>query len=169
MKQLLMFILVAIPFFCNCQNLKALDTKNGFRDMQFGDSDSKFNDLVVDAYSSDSLSIFCRRTGDKLTIGASEVSIIYVFYKSQLKNVVIKTKGLKNSRALLDALQEMYGKGRQPNEYIEEYYWWGKKVTLDYDENSISGDAKVFITSKEISGKQDLDSKEKAKEAKNDF
>jgi len=169
MKKYLLIIILFISINSNGQNLKALDNKFGFREMQFGDTVSKFDDLVPVEYSNDSSSIFYRKTGDKLTIGSSEVEISYGFYKGHLYSIYIKTKGYENSRALLKTLEEMYGKGYQRNEYIKEYSWYGKKVSLSYDENSINHNATILMYSKESLNQQKKDEKEKAKKAKDDF
>ena len=169
MKNYISIFLLIFSVHCYGQNMKALDNKFGFREMKFGDSITKFDDLVPIEYSNDSSSIFYKRTGDKLTIGSTEVALSYGFYKGVLYSIYIKTKGYENSRSLLKTLEEMYGKGYQSNRYIEEYSWYGKKVSLSYDENSINHNADILMYSKESITQQKKDEKEKAKKAKDDF
>lgn len=169
MKYLIIAILITLSLNAASQNLKALDEKMGFREMKFGDSISKFDDLVGVEYSNDSSSIYYIRTNDKLTIGSTEVSLTYGFYKNKFYSVFIKTKGYSNSKSILKTLIEMYGKGYQSNRYIDDFSWYGKKVSLSYDENSISGDAQVLMYSKIIMNEITTDEKEKAKKAKDDF
>ncbi len=169
MKQILFFILTIVSINSYGQNLMALDTKFGFREMKFGDFSTKFDDLVIKECSNDSTSIFYNRTGDKLTIGSANVSIAYGFYKGYFFSVNIRTKGYEDSRVVLKTLEELYGKGYQKNEYIKEYRWNGKTVSLVYDENSINGSADILMYSKECMYQQLKDEKEKAKKAKIDF
>jgi len=169
MKNYLVILLMIISIQSRAQNIKALDAKFGFREMQFDDSVAKFDDLVAIEYSNDSSTIFYKRTGDKLTIGSTEVTIYYGFYNNIFYAVNIKTKGYENSRSILKTLEEMYGKGYQSNRYIQDFGWYGKKVSLRYDENSITNDATVYMCSKESLEKQRKDAKVKANKAKDDF
>jgi hypothetical protein len=66
-------------------------------------------------------------------------------------------------------MKELYGKGYQPNEYIEKYYWLGKIVTASYDENSITNDADLYFESKEISKQIEMDKKNANKKATTDM
>lgn len=165
----LIIALLFIPISGYTQNIKALDAKNGFRDMTFGDHASKFDDLVPIEYAKDSTTIYYTRSGDKLTIGAAEVTLHYGFYKNMFSSVSIRTEGYQNSRSLLDALTEMYGRGYQSNRYIKDYSWSGKKVSIAYDENSITNDASALIWSRVLWKMQSEDDKAKARNAKDDF
>lgn len=170
MKNMIGYLLIlTLALDTSGQNIKALDSKFGFREMHFNDSITVFNDLVPIEYSNDSLSVFYTRTGDKLTIGNAEVTISYGFYKDKFYSVFIKTKGFENSRELLTILKELYGRGYQDNNYIERYSWHGKKVSLSYEQNSITGDSDVLMYSRESISTQKRDNAERAKRSKNDF
>ena len=169
MKNILLLFLLCLSFYGFSQNLPTLDEKNGFREMKFGDSVSKFKDLVILEYDNDSSSRFYSRTHDKLTIGSAEVTLVYGFYMGQMSSVHIKTKGYVNSAELLRVLIELYGKGYQSNEYIEHYVWYGQKVNMSYKKNSIIDDSSILMWSKIIQDQKDKDQKEKVEKAKGDF
>lgn len=149
-------------------SLKALDEKNGFRNYHFGDDISQFQDLKV--VEDDGDSKFYSSTNENLKVGGADLKdITYGFYKGKLANVFIKTPGLTDSRALLDALKAQYGRPFQPNQFMQRYSWLGKNVYLNYDENSIDGTAKVYMTSEAIRKQQQADEKDAAKKASKDL
>lgn len=168
-------ILLLLAFLCFsvsliAQSTKELDAKNGFRDHKFGDDISTFKDMVEIESGPDGLNKFYRMTGDKLSIGSSELKkISYGFYKDKFYAVSIETEGYSNSRGVLKALQELYGRGSKDNRYIEEYKWFGSKVFGVYDENSVTYDASIIFFSRTILEQQRQDEKESAKKAINDL
>jgi hypothetical protein len=104
------------------------------------------------------------RPGDDLLIGGAHLSqLIYGFYKNRLHAVRMKTKGFIDSRALLEVLRQAYGRPYQPNRFMEGYRWFGSKVTISYDENSIIHDADVWFFSMPLVAEQEADKKAKAK------
>jgi len=151
-----------------------LDYKNGFRDMKFetelpndgtmvliGDTIRNNHGAGMKFYS---------RTTDNLTIGDYQLqSIIYGYYKGQLDYIQINTMGYTNSRGVLAMLQDLFGNGFKDNEYIEEYAWFGSKVTLLYDENSISNNAHVYFSDKKLDAIQGNDEKKMQKNAESGF
>lgn len=168
-------ILLLLAFLCFgvsliAQNVKALDAKNGFRDFKFGDDISTFKDLVLVEESNDGITKFFHISGDKLAIGSSELEVlVYGFYKDKLFSVSIRTKGLTNSRGVLMALQELYGKGVKENRFMEKYMWFGSKVYAVYDENSITNDASIMFISRPIVNQKNQDEKQSAKRASDDL
>jgi hypothetical protein len=133
------------------QNLKALDDKYGFREAKFETPLSSFNNLKKVNEEPTGL-ISYNSTNENLNLGNYILDEIrYVFYKEQLAAVAIVTKGESNSRGVLKILQVAYGNGYQGNEYIEEYYWYGQKVIMSYDQDSITGDAIILIFSIKLS------------------
>ncbi len=88
----------------------------------------------------------------------------FCFYNGRFSDVIIITKGPINSRNLLAILKEAYGQPRQPNEYIEEYYWFNIGDTaIIYDENSITGDANAHFFSRSIADEEEADNAQKSK------
>jgi hypothetical protein len=92
------FILISIystllVFTSYAQNLKALDSKNGFRDFIFGTDVSQYQNLNLVEASKDSLTKYYLKTDDKLSIGQYDLeSVFYSFYKGKLDYIIIKTK-----------------------------------------------------------------------------
>lgn len=168
-------ILLLVAFLCFnvsliAQNVKALDAKNGFRDFKFGDDISTFKDLIEIETSNDGNTKVYQISDDKLAIGTSELEKInYSFYKDKFFAVSIKTRGYSNSRGVLRALQELYGKGTQENRYMDNYMWVGSKVFATYDENSVTNDASIFFLSATIATQRTLDEQESAKKATDDL
>lgn len=133
------------------QSLKALDDKYGFREAEFETPLSSFKNLKK-VYEEPSGLIHYNSTNENLNLGNYVLDEIrYVFYKEQLAAVAINTKGESNSRGVLKILQDAYGNGYHVNEYIEEYDWFGEKVIMSYGQNSITGDAQIFIWSIKLS------------------
>jgi hypothetical protein len=51
------------------------------------------------------------------------------------------------------------------NRYIERYLWFGKKVTMSYEENSVTGDASIIIQSEYLNKQEQAEEKKAASEA----
>jgi len=169
-KVLLVLILAFASGSIKAQDLKALDDKYGFRDMKFGTDISEYQTMSLVESSKDSLTKYYIKTDEKLNIGKFDLkSINYGFYKGKLFFVYIKTKGYINSRGVLATLEELYGKGYQSNQYIDNYDWFGNLVVASYDENSITNDAKIMIDSKTIKKQMDEDKKKAVSNAKGDM
>jgi hypothetical protein len=169
MKYLLLCCALLIAFASQSQSLKALDEKNGFRTLHFGDGIAALPNAKLTETGKNGVKYY-QRTDENLHIGTANLKkITYGFYKGKFFFVLIQTPGLTDSRALRAALESQYGKGYQSNEYIEEYYWFGEAVTMSYDENSINGSAKIIITSISISKEEEEDGKAAAKKAASDL
>jgi hypothetical protein len=141
-------------------SLAYLDFKNGFRDLKFGDSPT--NDMVLKEDGGDSKYYF--RPRDELTIGRAHMDrLVYGFYKNRLAAVLINTKGLWNSRALLDVLRQAYGYGSQPNEFMQRYTWRSARVIISYDGNSITRDASVWFFSIPLTDEEKADKEREAR------
>jgi hypothetical protein len=160
--------LILITNFSIAQNLKNLDNKNGFRDLTFGTKIDSISDLKL--VGSSGYDNFYKKVDEKLKIGEYDIeSITYVFYKNKFRAVMIKSKGYVNSRGILNFLSEQYGKGSKNNQYIEEYWWFGKTISLHYDENSITNDSKIYMDTNIFDKERELDKKESQEKAKSDF
>lgn len=127
-------------------SLAYLDARNGFLDMTFGDSFEKHAAKLVLVEKGDTL--YYRLKSPVKSLGDAKLHDLAVgFYKGRMSDVMIRTKGYVNSRAILKVLTANYGDPYQPNEYLEEYYWFGNVVRVSFDQNSISDDATVWISS----------------------
>lgn len=142
MSAMLVFTLTSFS-----QNLATLDAKYGFREAKFEMPFDSFKNLV------EVESQVYKSSTENLKLGDYDLKLIaYEFYDEQLSTITIKTEGYSNSRGVLKILQTAYGKGYQSNEYIERYFWFGEKVTMAYDQNSITDDATIIIWSNKIEG-----------------
>jgi hypothetical protein len=139
------------------QNVKALDKKNGFRDVAFGADIATLTGFVGHDSPGDT-KLYSRPT-DELRVGTATLSSIrYIFYKGQLCNVVLETKGLPNSRAMLASLRDLYGPGKQFTRHVAQRFdWQGKAVQMSYQENLLSGDAVVSMSSQPFTQQQSAD------------
>jgi hypothetical protein len=141
-------------------SLAYLDFRNGFRDLKFGDLPTQDMRIFEDSVETR----FYRRPSDDLTIGGAKVSeIVYGFYKGRFYAVLISTKGIVNSRAMLDVLQQAYGLGRRPNQFLDDYYWEGALVSSICNEKPVSHDATVLFQSLSLKKEKDTDEKAKAR------
>jgi hypothetical protein len=154
-------ILAALCLFagvCNAQNITALDAKNGFRDVVFGDTITKFTSLKM-FEDSGSAEYYTRTTDDLSAGGATIDRIVYGFYKGRVFSVMLTTKGYANGRTLLQMLRSLYGQSNQPNRDVENYYWMGDTCTLTYAGNPITSNATISYISRRISAQMQADAK----------
>lgn len=151
------FILLLIfsTHFVFGQNIKKLDEKNGFKEITL----ESFHQDVKQYLASEpeEVSIAEKTATYKVTdpsfftVGESEISSVQVlFFKDKVASIMLETKGLQHSKALLKAFTLAYGNGEKRNTYIEEYHWNGKKVTMSYKMNGVSKNTITTISSKEL-------------------
>lgn len=155
--------------------LRYLDYKYGFRNLKFETPIDSIKNVIVigDTIKGNKASknmTYCKISDEVLSIGDYDLkSVIYGFYKNKLDYVRIDTKGLINSRGVLEVLKKLYGNGDKPNEYIEEYLWSGAKVSLMYSENTINNNATIVFFCKKLDRQQEKDEYEMQKKAIKDF
>jgi hypothetical protein len=148
-----------IPLDPSPGSLAHLDFKNGFRDLTFGDPPTEEMQLVEDGTSK-----YYRRPGDDRMIGNAHLhEIAYAFYHDQFSSVILQTKGIVNSRALLSVLRQAYGPGMRPNEFMERYVWKGNRVLLYYDEQPITHDATIIMWSVPLKNAKEAEERAKAR------
>lgn len=170
----LLFFLVLLPaslsavYAQESGSLQALSDKYGFRDAHFESPPSAFSDLVL-ASPGKVTKGYYRRNDSKKIGGAQVANIYYSFYKGKLASVLIKTKGLGNSRALLDALKAQYGEPEKPNQFLEEYEWLADRVKMSYKQNSVTDDATIVMFSTYMLVQQKEDEATTAKKAASDL
>lgn len=168
MRKLLLLCLLLAPVLGWGQTTKELDQKNGFRDLKFGAPALGLTGLKVVMRSGGN--VFYSRPADNMNVGAAALeNIVYVFYKGQLKSVIITTKGSANGSALLAALRASYGLGEQKNKYLEEYTWAGETVYMSFDQAPVTKDATVYMGSIPINRAEAADDEIAAKKAKSDL
>ena len=143
--------LAAAPAFAQNEvpGLQALDDTYGFRGARFETDTSAYKDLALAETAGQTR--YYRRTSEPKKLGEADVAdITYGFYQGKLSVVLLKTRGLANSRAALQALQQKAGPGKQNSPFSQRYAWNGKRVHLSYDENAMSNDAVIILTCKKI-------------------
>ena len=130
-------------------SLLSLDEAYGFHGARFEKDTSAFKDLALAEKAGNTR--YYRRTSEIKKLGEGEVAdITYGFYKGKLSVVMLKTQGVKNSRAVLAALREQAGPGVQGSPFAQRYSWNGKLVHMSYEENAMSNDAVILLTCKKI-------------------
>jgi hypothetical protein len=72
----------------------------------------------------------------------------YVYFKDKFMSAQILTEGSINWLGLKDGAFEIFGKGEQPDQSIEQYFWFGNKsrIILNYDKNKEQGSLSVLST-----------------------
>lgn len=135
---------------------EALDEKNGFRDLTFGDDvDSVAGLTPVEGEGEDST--WYVRSGDSMSVGSATLtSIRYNFYKGQL-GVVHLTAGGRDCDVLKDSLRENYGRGTKTSKLVTRSWWIGKLVSMSYEK--VAENCEVYILSKPIGDLKEADSK----------
>ncbi len=155
MKKLIFLSFVCISNFAICQSVDDLDKNNGFKNLTLGmslDAAKKYiNPIPYESYPKLKIAYYDVTYQDFLKIGSNSLSSVsLVFFDNKLETITIKTNGFSNSDAVLGTFKNAYGAWRQPNKYIEEYGWIGKAVDMLYNQNRTTGNANIFIFSKEI-------------------
>ena len=113
-----------------------------------------------------------RKLGDELKIGGADLmSIQYGFWRDKFSIVVITFEGFTNFTGVKDAAFEKFGRGFQPNRYIQEYFWFNDPaatISVEYSEASRRG--RMYMTSNQITAEQKRFNQNKAKSgAENGF
>ena len=148
-------------------SLKALDANNGFRQFRFGMDVRQYHTLKADTNLEMGGLRYYTLPGENLKVGAAELKCIaYAFYKGKLAAIFIQTTGLTNSQALCNALHAQYGTGSRSNPYLEYYFWFGKRVTLSYEQNTRTGAGLVMLLSNELRKQQKHDEARDTKQAR---
>lgn len=119
----------------------AQELKQGFRDVKWDmpPQPGMLKDHVED------VTIYYRRATDKLAIGDAGLTWIqYGFFNNRLYSVgMITEKG--QDTTLLAVLKESWGKGLQPNQFIESYMWTSGDTLAGYSCNQFTHTATLLI------------------------
>lgn len=112
-----------------------------------------------------------RRVDEKLAIGSVELEYItYIFFQDQLMGVMLKTMpGSINRRAIVEVFQLQFGAGRQPNRYIERYFWLGGATLVSLDCGAVDSACTGMLTSADMKDRYDAARKRSAEDARKDF
>jgi hypothetical protein len=74
--------------------------------------------------------------------------VSYVYFKDKFMSAQILTEGSNNWLGLIDGTFEIFGKGEQPDQRIEQYFWFGNKsrIILNYDKKTEQGSLSFLST-----------------------
>jgi hypothetical protein len=112
-------------------SIEALDAENGSQGAAFSTALSAFEGMSLVEGSPEGWAKYAR-SGDTLSFGAARLSSnSYSFYADQLGRVALEAGGVDCER-LLSELQSRYGAGVRQNEALEETWWVGQKVDLQF-------------------------------------
>lgn len=162
------FIVLLLAWPTSAGSLADLDSKYGFRDIKFGSHIDSLSGFTLEEVSGDKS--FYIRKSDSLKIGPAPLKFIgYTFYKGRFLSVMFESKGLENSSRLFEVLSLAYGEPRQPNEFIKEYFWLGKRVSGFYEYSDIHEKGTVFFSSRDIQSEMDADNLRASKKAVSDL
>jgi hypothetical protein len=90
-----------------------------------------------------------RKQNDGMTMGRATVNQTgYIFFKDKFISAQILTEGSSNWLGLKDDAFEIFGKGEQSDQSIEQYFWFGNKsrIILNYDKKTEQGSLSVSST-----------------------
>ena len=133
MKYALLLFALTLGTVSYGQANKALDTKNGFRALHFGDDIGRLPEaeLVTDDGNSKIYSL----PHDKLRIGDAKLEgIYYGFYKGKFYEVQVLADSKTDGRLLKSALDDAYGPSKLIDSNDQFYSWRGEKVVMYYSE-----------------------------------
>jgi len=148
----------------------------GFRGIKWGTNLAGLPEMSLMRGKQDGDTKVYLRKGDEFTIGAAKLrNITYYSYKGRFYSVVVYADGSSNWRALKAAVFAKYGKGRQPNQFIERWLWGAVHgvgvldVVISLGYNEFSEESDLLIAYRPIVAEEEADDARKAKEAKKDF
>ena len=111
-----------------CFNASVFADKNkidGFRDIKWEDSITKYNTILRLTSDSNKSKKFYIRNDEELNFeDVSLKSVSYVFKDDKFSSAVIQTsKSVANSKAILSLLKKKYGKPVYSNIYTRKFRW----------------------------------------------
>jgi len=122
-------------------------------------------------YRRDGGTVFYNRLDDKMSVGGAALrTIVYVFYRGHFQGVLLETApdDVHSRSAMQEALEAQFGKPRQPNAYIQKFYWFGPLTAISLD-CSAQNLCRTVIRSKVVGDREFADRKAAATAAKKDF
>ena len=157
MKKVLTFALILSTFIAFSQvNVEKLDSKNGFKDLNFGKTTSELSQYISDnpvkEIESEKTKIYKVTDESFHEVANYKIESIEAhFYDDHLYMIRMYIDGAYNSGGLLRTLQKAYGKGDIKNATNKKVVWLGKKVHLSYDERSYSQNTEVIFLNEPLS------------------
>lgn len=127
------------------QNMEALDQQYGFLGYSFeAHVDSVQGLRMQDRYLKKQRYV---PANGPLTLLDVELSkVFFLFYEGRLHSVMIRTEGAEESERALEALNMLYGPGKQ-DAMAPRYNWQGDRTTIFYDQNLLTKNAEIVVES----------------------
>lgn len=121
----------------------------GFRDLKWGNQPTK--NMILDGKDVHTNSKSYHIKNDKLTIATARLNYIsYSFYNNKFMSVIIGYKGLGNFQVLKETLESKYGSAYQPNQFIDDYYWFGGNSTVAISYSEIKDGGSIYMVNTAI-------------------
>jgi len=150
----------------NSANYKPGSEPDGFRGIKWGTDIETLKDMEY--FGTDpgfgGIKVYTRKNENLHLGGAKLERIEYHFWRGKFCIVWVYTKGSTNWYGLKEAVFEKFGRGSQPNEFIEFYVWFGDITGMTLEYNEVSETGMLFMFSGEITKQMKAYDKEKAKE-----
>jgi len=129
MKKLLIGVLL---FSFNTYTFSKSFESNGFRNIKWQESISKYEAVMHLTSEKGSAKKFYVKENDKMFLGNITLSsIIYIFYNGKFSSVVIQTdQSVTNLSQVLIELKKKFGKPFYANKYINKYRWKNENTTV---------------------------------------
>lgn len=104
-----------------------------------------------------------KKKNDTMKIRDAEIEeITYHFYKGRLFGVGISFMGFTNFDHLKSTFFQLYGKAHRLNRIMEEYYWFGAKLTIMFKYSDTNKKGEILYSYKPIREELIKDKKEAA-------
>ena len=166
-------ILLVLVLFCvgmvkgNAQDIALLDNDNGFLGIRFGqDIDSIRRIITPVAISGDEnekTELYRVIKKQYYAFGTAQFKLFTInFFDNQIDNMYIDVT-FENADLLLKELESVYGPGTKSNPKNEVYFWYGKKVTMQYIH--AGGGASLSIMSNIMKRKKEIWKQKKMEKA----
>lgn len=178
MKQSILFLLVFIPAIAMAQKepkqgtVKYLDYKRSFKEITLGAPIETVEEAVIEVEGDEvqpGVTTYKVVDEDMLKI-ADLVEIkemnLYVFDGKIAMLIMVLEK--PNGRNLHDLFSEAYGRGYKNNQFMDQYAWIGKEVSMILDYDGLKQDNLAMIDNR-LQAEMDNYAKEKNKKALQDF
>lgn len=162
-------LVLALIFISTASFAWAFDKEpDGFRGIKWGTSINDYKGMVL--IETDGDTKFYKKKGDKLSIGEAELNkITYIFYKGKFYSVFIKYEGIGNFDKLKETFTSQYGAPNQPNQYMDDYYWYGDKVDISFSFTQVTDKGYVLTSYTPIEQEREADKKAKAQQGASDL
>ena len=134
----------------------------GVRGHHWGSSARELGATTVIETSGDS-KCYARKNEDLTVAEARLDDVGYCYYQDRFYLALMHFKGLENFSGLKSTLFQKYGAGRQPNQYLENYLWFGDAFYLNLDYSQISHKGTITYAYPPIVSEKEKADAEKAK------